>query len=89
MSVESVFGKPIAKVSLVDGMAMGYLSTVDYRLMCDNINWDEVNKLAKMSMTVKDLNKRLFVPQRDYAVIMALKLLWLELNLQMFQLKTK
>lgn len=68
-NIESVFGEPRDKVSLVDGMKMGYLSRVDYRLMCDNINWDEVPKLARNSVSVRDLNKRLFLPQRDDAVI--------------------
>lgn len=67
--IDSVFGEAIDKVSLVDGMRMGYLSRVDYRLICDNINWDKVPKLAKKKVSVRDLNKRLFLPQRDDAVI--------------------
>lgn len=67
--IDSVFGEPIDRVSLVDGMRMGYLSRVDYRMMCDNIDWDEVPKMAKKSVTIRDLNKRLFMPQRDEAVI--------------------
>jgi superfamily II DNA or RNA helicase len=67
--IESIFGEPLDKISLVDGMKMGYLSTVDYRLMCDNINWDEIPRLAKRSLSIRDLNKNLFLPQRDEAVI--------------------
>ena len=70
--IDSVFGEPIDKVSLVDGMKMGYLSRVDYRLICDNIDWDEVPKLAKKTVSVRDLNKKLFLPQRDDAVIASL-----------------
>lgn len=68
-SVESIFGEPIERISLVDGMRMGYLAKVDYRLMCDNINWDEIPRLAKKPLSIRDLNKRLFLPQRDDAVI--------------------
>jgi len=68
-SIESIFGEPIEKVSLVDGMRMGFLAKVDYRLMCDNIDWDQIPKLARTSLTIRDLNKRLFLPQRDDAVI--------------------
>lgn len=68
-SIETIFGEPIAKISLLDGMKWGFLSSVDYRLMCDNIDWDEVPKLSKSSLSIKDLNKRLFLPQRDEAVI--------------------
>ncbi len=72
-TIDSIFGEPIAKVSLVDGMRMGFLAKVDYRLMCDNINWDEVPKLARSLISIKDLNKRLFVPQRDEAVIASIQ----------------
>ncbi|MBC7077076.1 MAG: DEAD/DEAH box helicase family protein, partial [Synergistales bacterium] len=68
-SIETIFGEPIEQVSLVDGMRMGYLARVDYRLMCDNIDWEEVPRLAKKSLSIRDLNKRLFLPQRDDAVI--------------------
>jgi superfamily II DNA or RNA helicase len=68
-SIESIFGEAIEKVSLIDGMRMGYLAKVDYRLMCDNIDWEIVPKLAKKSLSIRDLNKRLFLPQRDDAVI--------------------
>ena len=71
-SLESVFGEAVTRLSLVDGMRMGYLARVDYRLMCDNINWDEVPRLAKARVSIRDLNRRLFVPQRDEAIIAAL-----------------
>lgn len=69
LSISSIFGEPIDKVSLVDGMRMGFLAKVDYRLMCDNVQWDEVPKLARTAISVRDLNKKLFLPQRDDAVI--------------------
>ena len=68
-SLNSVFGPPVDKVSLVDGMAMGYLSKVDYRILCDNVDWDNMQSLSKKRLSIKDLNKRLFLPQRDEAVI--------------------
>ena len=68
-SLTSVFGNPIAKVSLVDGMAMGYLAKVDYRILCDNVNWENMQSMSKQNLSVRDLNKRLFLPQRDEAVI--------------------
>lgn len=68
-TLTELFGEPLAQVSLVDGMAMGYLAQVDYRLYCDNINWETVPKLSKQRFTIRDLNKKLFMPQRDEAVI--------------------
>ena len=72
-SLTSVFGNPVAKVSLVDGMAMGYLSKVDYRILCDNVDWDNMQSLSEQNLSIRDLNKRLFLPQRDEAVIDELK----------------
>lgn len=68
-NINDVFGLPVAQVSLVDGMQMGYLAKVDYRIFCDTINWHDVPTLTKGNMTIKDLNKRLFIPQRDEAII--------------------
>lgn len=68
-NIEDIFGPAIDKVSLVDGMKMGFLATVDYRLMCDDVDWDEMQKISQKSLTIRDLNKRLFLPQRDEAVI--------------------
>ena len=64
-----IFGQPLEKVSLVDGMAMGYLSKVDYHILCDNIDWEEMQEMSKLSLSIRDLNKRLFLPQRDDAAI--------------------
>ncbi len=72
-ALDDLFGEPIAKVSLVDGMAGGFLSEVDYRLFVDNVDWDQVPNLSKKRLTIRDLNKRLFLPQRDDAAIGELK----------------
>ena len=69
LSVEYVFGEPMAQISLLDGMRMGYLARVNYQLMCDNIDWDEIPRIARNAVTIRDLNRRLFIPQRDDAII--------------------
>ncbi|KQO18066.1 DEAD/DEAH box helicase family protein [Paenibacillus sp. Leaf72] len=72
-SISEVFGNPIAQVSLVDGMAMGYLAQVDYRLFCDNINWRVIPNISKKRLSIRELNKKLFIPQRDEAIISEIK----------------
>lgn len=69
VSIDQLFGEPIAKVSLVDGMSLGYLAQVDYRLYCDNIDWQAIPNLTSERLTIRDLNKYLFLPQRDEAVL--------------------
>ena len=68
-SLSTIFGEPLEKVSLVDGMALGYLAKVDYRILCDNVNWHDMENISKSNLSIRDLNKRLFLPQRDEAVI--------------------
>jgi len=68
-NLSSVFGNAIEKISLVDGMALGFLAKVDYRILCDNVDWDNMSTISKQHLTIRDLNKRLFLPQRDEAVI--------------------
>jgi superfamily II DNA or RNA helicase len=68
-SIDRVFGPPVSRLSLVDGMSMGYLAQVDYRIFSDNINWEEIPRLAAKTLSIKDLNKRLFLPQRDDAAV--------------------
>lgn len=68
-NLSTVFGDALERVSLVDGMAMGYLSKVDYRILCDNVDWDNMQSMSKKKLSIRDLNKRLFLPQRDEAVI--------------------
>ncbi len=68
-SINDLFGGPIAQVSLVDGMQMGYLAQVDYQIYCDTVDWKHIPDLTHGAMSVSDLNRRLFLPQRDEAVI--------------------
>jgi superfamily II DNA or RNA helicase len=70
LDLNTVFGEPVAQISLVDGMKMGFLAKVSYRVYCDTVDWGNVfdHDDAK-SYTLKDLNKRLFLPQRDEAMV--------------------
>jgi superfamily II DNA or RNA helicase len=74
--IEHRFGRASYKLGIEEGMKRGYLTTVDYRLFVDNIDWDEVRNASEHSYSIKDLNSRLFLPQRDDAIIDALKDAW-------------
>jgi superfamily II DNA or RNA helicase len=66
--IEGVFGEPVVRVSISEGMRLGYLADVRYQLFTDNIDWDFVREHSDHDYSIKDLNKRLFVPERDEAV---------------------
>lgn len=67
-SLEPIFGEPVFTMDIVDGMQRGYLAEVDYRMLTDGIDWDEVAALSRQGCTVRDLNARLLMPDRDIAM---------------------
>lgn len=62
------FGQPSYTLGIEDGMRLGYLAEVRYRLFSDNINWDFVREASQHSYSIKDLNARLFLPERDESI---------------------
>lgn len=74
--IERRFGRASYKLGIDQGMLRGYLTAVDYRLFVDNIDWDAVRDASEYAYSIKELNSRLFLPQRDEAVVDALKDAW-------------
>lgn len=66
-NIEAIFGRPSDQLSVVDGMKLGFLAKVNYHVYCDTVNWSEVSQKAG-PVSVRELNKRLFLPQRDDAI---------------------
>jgi superfamily II DNA or RNA helicase len=71
-----VFGEPVFTMGIAEGMAAGFLSEVDYRLFLDEIDWQTVRDASEYGLTLGDLNHRLFLPQRDEAVVDAIREHW-------------
>ena len=67
--LEDVFGDPTYTVSIVEGMQLGYLAAVDYRMMVDTIDWKWVRENLHSSLSIRELNRRLFIPERDEALV--------------------
>jgi superfamily II DNA or RNA helicase len=74
--IEGTFGRPLVRMSIPDGINRGYLAQVDYRLLADNIDWEFVREASAHSYTIKDLNRRLFIPERDEAIRDRLAVVW-------------
>ena len=74
--IETTFGPPVVQMSIADGIRRGYLAQVDYQLLADNIDWEFVKEASEHSYTIKDLNRRLFIPERDEAIIERLINVW-------------
>ncbi len=74
--IESRFGTASYKLGIEQGMRRGYLATVDYRLFVDNVDWDAVKAASEHRYSIKELNSKLFLVQRDEAVVDALVDAW-------------
>lgn len=72
------FGFPSFSMGIAEGMAAGYLSAVDYRLYSDGVDWDVVREISLHGYSIKDLNRRLFLPQRDEEIVEHLRAAWRE-----------
>lgn len=74
------FGDPSYSLGIAQGMAMGYLAKVDYRIFVDNLDWDFVRSVSQHGYSVKELNRALFLPQRDEEIIDQVRLAWREIK---------
>jgi len=68
-SLRPLFGDPIFSMDVVEGMQQGFLSRVDYQMMLDGIDWEEIRLLSSQGLTVRDLNRKLYIPERDLGMI--------------------
>lgn len=62
------FGLPSYKLGIEEGMRLGYLADVRYQLFCDNIDWDFVKSHSENDYSIRELNSKLFIPQKDEGI---------------------
>lgn len=74
--ISTSFGPPSFTMGIAEGMRDGWLSEVDYRLFVDNIDWETVQHMSKHGYSIKELNRKLFIPQRDSEIIDKLRDAW-------------
>lgn len=66
--IEAHFGPAVYKLGIAEGMKRGFLAQVDYRLMLDNLDHDVIRDASLYGYSIKELNRRLFLPERDEEV---------------------
>jgi len=69
VSLRDLFGDPVYSKTVVEGMQEGWLANVDYTMLTDSINWEEVAELSRQGLSIKDLNTQLYLPERDEAMV--------------------
>ena len=64
--ITEIFGEPLdgAQVTIEEGMKLGYLADVDYRLLADNVDWLFVQQASENNYSLGELNRKLFLPQQ-------------------------
>lgn len=70
------FGTASYALGIAEGMAGGYLAKVDYRMFVDNLDWDFVKSVSEHGYSLKELNRQLFLPQRDQQIIDEFRIAW-------------
>lgn len=79
-SLRSIFGDAVYSKSIIEAMNQGWLSEVDYRLLIDNIPWEDFPKLSNTSLTVKQLNSLFFIPQLEEAIVQKIYEHWEDID---------
>ncbi len=74
------FGRASFSMGIAEGMAAGYLASVDYRIFVDNLDWDVVRESSEHGYSLKELNRVLFLPQRDEEILDQLRMAWREVT---------
>jgi superfamily II DNA or RNA helicase len=76
--LRDTFGDALVSVDLVTGLKKGFLSKVDYRMYTDNIDWNGLRQLRGNQFSPKKINRTLFIPNWDDAVVLELQKAWQE-----------
>jgi len=75
-NVFELFGEPLIYFDVIKAMKYGYLASVDYRVKSDNIDYDWLATNSAKGYTVRQLNKKLFLPQRDDVICQEIMEYW-------------
>lgn len=65
--LSALFGgaEPVYKLSVVDAIRAGFLAEVQYVVYDDHVDWDSVRHLSRQGLTIRELNRHLWVPERE------------------------
>lgn len=74
--VAAIFGQPLVYYSVYKALQKGYLAKVEYHLHNDNIDEDWITQNSRKGHTIKQLNKKIFIPERDETICEKIYKLW-------------
>lgn len=80
--VTELFGPPLVYYSVYKALQKGYLAKVEYHLHNDNIDEDWITQNSRKGHSIKQLNKKIFVPERDETICEKIFKTWTQRNLE-------
>lgn len=80
--VKKFFGNPLVYYSVYKALQKGFLAKVEYHLHNDNINQDWITLNSKKGHTIKQLNKKVFLPELDDKICERIFNTWNSRNLE-------
>jgi len=80
--ITELFGQPLIYYSVYKALQKGFLSKVEYHLNNDNIDQDWITQNSIKGHTIKQLNKKVFLPERDETICETIFKIWKERNLE-------
>lgn len=80
--VTEIFGHPLTYYSVYKALQKGYLAKVEYELHNDNVDEDWITKNSTKGHTIKQLNKKVFLPEMDESICEKIYKTWTDRNLE-------
>ncbi len=74
--VTEIFGQPLIYYSVYKALQKGFLAKVEYHLHNDNIDEDWITQNSRKGHTIKQLNKKIFLPERDETICEQVYKMW-------------
>lgn len=81
-NVLEIFGAPIVYYSVFEALRKGYLAKVEYHIHNDNIDQDWITQNSRKGHTIRQLNKKIFLPERDESICEKIYKTWMDRKLK-------
>lgn len=80
--VTKIFGQPLIYYSVFEALRKGFLAKVEYHMHNDNIDQDWITQNSRKGHTIKQLNKKIFLPERDETICEQIFKIWIDRKLE-------
>lgn len=80
--ISDIFGQPLIYYSVYKALQKGFLAKVEYQIHNDNIDQDWITQNSIKGYTIRQLNKKIFLPERDETICEKVYHTWKDRNLE-------